>query len=141
MEKRLYGKPLMSVEQFTPSEFVSVCWYVASGDCFDELFHDDDKNGKITLGSLDEEKTSNHPSYNHRMPSSGYYNTRPNHNNTLQYNTIESDGYYYTDHNSILNIFSSGTYKSPVSGTFYSVTIDNITHYFRNVSKSSGNPS
>ena len=27
MEKRLYGKPLMSVEQFTPSEYVFVCWY------------------------------------------------------------------------------------------------------------------
>lgn len=25
MEKRLYGKPLMSVEQFTPSEYVSAC--------------------------------------------------------------------------------------------------------------------
>ena len=40
MKKNQYRKPYMAIEQFVPNAYVADCWYVAPGDCYDDLFED-----------------------------------------------------------------------------------------------------
>ncbi len=143
MEKRLYGKPLMSVEQFTPSEYVSVCWYVESGNCYNSIYHDNDHDGRYNAFTDPSENLyydNAHSSSAHRIPESGFFNTRSGHNNTKDYTTLTNDGYYYTDHKSLINWDPLG-YIGSITSPILSVEINNKTHYFRNITKAKDNPS
>ena len=73
MEKRLYGKPLMSVERFTPSEYVSLCWYIANGDCYGTLYCDTKRTDILIdyiFGIYDNGEQVSDPSHgSHRVPA------------------------------------------------------------------------
>lgn len=75
MEKKLYAKPFMGVEKFVPNEFVTACWFVLSGNCYDNLVHDiynfwgeKKPNGNWNPGAGDEALARGHGT-NHRIPS------------------------------------------------------------------------
>ena len=140
MEKRLYGKPLMSMEQFTPSEYVSVCWYIKEGDCFDNLYHDT-KTTRINYVFWEsnvygyyndgEAMCTNHGS--HRVPAETatpkWFKA-----DALPQSNITNDDKYYTGYSPV-NTLINGTlleYNGRVSGNFYScIDGGGTTHYFK----------
>ena len=126
MEKKLYAKPLMSVEQFTPSEYVATCWYVKSGSCYNALYHDI----KIVFGgnghdgiynsitSADDENMYygiSHSNTSHRIPTGNneYFNTK---NGEAIPQNIRTDNYYYTGYNWRLE------FTGNVTGEIFKVT-------------------
>ena len=73
-EKCVYNRPFMRVEQFVPNEFTSTCWYVESGNCYDNLVHDlydglgrPRPNGDWNPGGGDIALARNHGT-NHKIP-------------------------------------------------------------------------
>ena len=136
MEKRLYGKPLMSMEQFTPSEYVSLCWYIKEGDCYGNLYLDSKQTPIKVLGvtidswwgyydSGEQVSNSNHGS--HRVPAESaqvkYFK-----GNLPQ----PESGNYYTSYGDQWIDISTGTIH-PYDGkvTVYKYTHGGTTHYFK----------
>lgn len=143
MEKRLYGKPLMSVENFTPSEYVSLCWYIKEGDCYRNLYHDTQTtevwdwllfvpyqhsvSGYYDIG---EALCENHGS--HRVPAE---TTTPKwfKANVLP-QPISNDNKYYTRHTTERYNAITGNvekYSDAVTGNIYTYSDGTTTHYFK----------
>ncbi len=143
MEKRLYAKPLMSVEQFTPGEYVAACWAIKEGACFSTLYHDD-KDWRGRYNGEHENSESNLVSSNHTSHGRRVFNVEKSGN----YETVNNDGHYYvsysTEVHSILGvpIYYTYPYNIPaVSGPIYKMTDRNgVTHYF-NDKEDAGNHS
>ena len=73
MEKKLYSKPFMSVEQFTPSEYVATCWCIPEGACFTSLYHDE---GRGWYGNnYNEEHDSDENNLGHASHAKKVFNT------------------------------------------------------------------
>lgn len=124
MEKRLYGKPLMSVENFTPSEYVATCWCIPEGACFTSLYHDGDGNGRAN----ESERNNNLGHSNHSkivintktaaMPTQSI-------NDQRYYSRYETNWFFVTWYT-----FEGG---DRITGNIYSVTKGGATHYFNRV--------
>ena len=72
MKKNQYRKPYMAIEQFAPNEYVADCWYVAVGDCYDDLYADMYNRNRHEYNN-GEHIVQNHGS--HRIPTTGYFNS------------------------------------------------------------------
>lgn len=129
MEKRLYAKPFMSVEQFTPNEYVSLCWWL-DGDCFTELYHDDNKDGDYNyLTNAKEYLASNHNNYHSKIPTNKpYFNTKKGDPSPTP---VTNDNFYYTSWSTYWTFFRAYDTDSRVTGEFYSYNDGSTTHYFQ----------
>lgn len=135
MEKRLYGKPLMRVDTFTPSEYVSVCQYVKSGDCYTNLYHDTNITNFIiyqdSYGYYDNGENvygnnlfASHSSHGNLTPSDAEYFKTDDYPNNI------NDDRYYTgvDFRTLRLAYE---YTNHVSGNIYQIEVNGTTHYFR----------
>lgn len=148
MAKKLYAKPFMVKEKFVPNEYISLCWYIDEGDCFNNLYHDTntttvwdwaliipyqhDISGYFDQG---EAMCENHGS--HRVPAESatpkWFKA-----DALPQPTITNDGKYYTEYTSEKYNTITGTvhpYKGAVSGNFYSYNDGTTTHYYKKPTK------
>lgn len=149
MEKRLYNKPLMSMEQFTPSEYVSLCWYVKSGDCYQNLYHDTQTTTiwaptwtnpiatKDIYGFYNngEALQTNHGS--HRVPAetSNWFKA-----DALP-QPITNDGKYYTGYSNTFYNVANGwldQYTGNVTGKIYLIEHNGTKHYYKEPTKDGG---
>lgn len=133
MEKRLYGKPLMSMEQFTPSEYVSICWYL-DNDCIATLYHDDNGDERYT----DNESIS-HTSHS-KIPANPkpYFSTKKGDPSPT---SETNDGKYYTaisdwqwDVEWVLFVpvpYRYRAYTTKLEGKIYSYYDGSAKHYFQ----------
>ena len=134
MEKRLYGKPLMSVEQFTPSEYVAECWYVESGNCYSYLI--EDKAGIWGLGSPDNwfnpqgsdvVLARNHGT-NHALPDP---DDNPPYFRGIKPENI-NNGHFY-DYPNGYNYDTRTKYHENIKTDIYKVTYNGTDHYVKKV--------
>lgn len=118
------------MEQFTPSEYVALCWYIKSGDCYGELYYDNKTTTIPFVGrqygfynSGEQVSFSTHGS--HRVPAE-----------TAQIKYIksnslpipENDFAYYTSYDNYLVI---APYNSNSKVTVYKYFDGTTTHYFK----------
>ena len=141
MEKRLYGKPLMSMEQFTPSEYVALCWYIKSGDCYENLYHDTEETTIFQIGwppidliygyyDSGEALCTNHGS--HRVPAET--STPKWFKANVLPQPITNDNKYYTGHRTVRYNRLTGNleqYTGAVTGNIYTYYDGTTTHYFK----------
>lgn len=132
MEKRLYGKPLMSMEQFTPSEYVTGCWYVESGMCYDYLIHD--RGGRYGQGDPD---NYYNPQGNDVVLAQGHGTKHPLPNNNTYFKDEEkpdniNNGNYY-DYPNGYNYIIRTRYHAQVTSDIFKVTYDGKDHYVKKI--------
>lgn len=72
MDKKVYNKPSLKLEIFTPNEYIATCWYIAEGDCYSGIIYKDN-DGSFQANKLPPSINANHGS--HRVPASGYFRT------------------------------------------------------------------
>ena len=140
MEKRLYGKPLMSVEQFTPNEYVADCFYIKGSQIFSELYHDLYKNGLNRYGTYNwlnhagEEDVTTPTADRIPAETGTYINGTP----PTEVTGINTDGNKYYEHRE-----SSGfnpDYYDQVT-KLYTYVYDGKTYYLRDYVDKGGNHS
>ena len=73
MDKKVYNKPSLKLEIFTPNEYIATCWYIAEGDCYSGPIYQDTNdtfknNDNYTILNL-----SNHGTHN--VPANGFFRT------------------------------------------------------------------
>ena len=138
MEKRLYGKPLMGLEQFTPSEYVSICWYL-DDDCLATLYHDDNGDERYNyLTNPGENKYGGTHSSHARIPSEPkpYFSTKKGDPSPT---SVINDQRYYTGYTErtewimfvIPVTICEYTSGQKVTGDIYSYNDGTTTHYFQ----------
>ena len=129
MEKRLYGKPLMSLEQFTPSEYVATCWCIPEGACFTSLYYD--KAG--WFGIRNENHDNGEQNLGHATHGKIVFNTdveaKPTSNDNI------NDGNYWDYYSTYyFGPIPVSPYHEKISGNIFNVTDKNgVTHYFNQV--------
>ena len=73
MDKKVYNKPSLKLEIFTPNEYIATCWYIAEGDCWNVLFYKDaDGDGRYKNEGTEDLRI--HDSHG-RLPVQGFYKT------------------------------------------------------------------
>lgn len=72
MDKKVYNKPSLKLEIFTPNEYIASCWYIAEGDCYSDIIYKDNDE-YFQANKLPPSINANHGS--HRVPASGYFRT------------------------------------------------------------------
>ncbi len=138
MEKRLYGKPLMRVDTFTPSEYVSVCWYVKSGDCYRNLYHDtqisyvwfSNQYGYYNDGENVYSATSRTLSHTHDYdihPSNQPYFQTENYPQPI----INDNKCYTSMEYHLISGWNGFEYTNPVSGKIYTIDFNGTKHYYK----------
>ncbi len=147
MEKELYSKPFMSVELFKPNEYVALCWYVKSGECYNSLYHDiynslgqsghDGYYNGILHPEEDMYYNKSHSSTAHRIPSDAnkWLHQEPT--------AISNDGYYYLGYEGKITWTGwRDVYNNNLSSTagIYLVVDGSNTHYVKSY-ESAGNHS
>ena len=148
MKKRLYSKPFMSVEQFTPSEYVALCWYIAEGDCYTTLYHDT-QTTTVWDAQFGIPPVYSHGVYGYFDSGEDVYNGSshgshrvPAENAQVKYfkaealpSPITNDGKYYTGYENVrYNILTGNVnqYTGNVSDNIYMYNAGSTTHYFKN---------
>lgn len=147
MAKKLYAKPFMMKEKFVPNEYISLCWYIDEGDCFNNLYHD---TNTTTIWD---------PSWSNPLATRqiyGYYDTNEalctNHGShrvpaetaTPKWfkadalpQPIANDEKYYTGYSSEFYNLANGyldKYNGNVTGNIYNYN----GHYFKKPTKAGG---
>ena len=145
MEKRLYNKPLMSVEQFTPNEYVADCFYIKGEQIFSELYHDLYKNGLGNYG------TYNWSNLNHggeedvttptadRIPANTgtYINGAP----PTEVTGINTNGNKYYEHHEAPGLFNPNPDYYDQVTTLYTYVYNGNTYYLSDYVDKGGNHS
>lgn len=128
---REYQKPMMKVETFTSNEFISACWYVESGNCYDNLCQDlhgtwgiGGPHGRWNPQGGDLELARNHGT-NHRLPESenNYFKV----DEVPEPQNINNDHFY--DYPNLWSIQSN--FHAKITTPIYSYTSGGTTHYFK----------
>lgn len=136
MDKKVYNKPSLKLEVFTPNEYIATCWYIAEGDCYTvNILKDEDdiynNNEPYTIWT----DLANHGS--HRVPENGYFRDEGPNAVSLPEPTTPSEYWYYDDG-------VSGMPKNKHSWTevgwkriqsYY--LLPGTTHYFKEISYAS----
>ena len=70
MDKKVYNKPSLKLEIFTPNEYIATCWYIAEGDCFNRIYVMPN-NGKVKYGDA----IYTHDAHSYNVPNDGHFKT------------------------------------------------------------------
>jgi len=97
MDKKVYNKPSLKLEIFTPNEYIATCWYIAEGDCYSGTIYTDKDDNKETFRPKNLPSFFNRGHGSHRVPDKGYFRTDGS-NPVLepQKNTVPSSEYWWT---------------------------------------------
>ena len=137
MDKKVYNKPSLNLEVFTPNEYIASCWYIAEGDCLNGIIYKDvdDSFQKNDLNNMDKWNLSGHDE--HRVPESGYF--RDEGPNAVTPDSQQGGDHWYYGR-TISGINNNKPQKwldhgfHPIT-TYYKVVVDGTTHYFEKISK------
>lgn len=135
--KNEYHRPLMSVERFTPNEFINACWYVEKGNCYVNLVQDvhgvwgiggpnggwNPDGGDLTL-ARDHDNT-------HRIPGE---NATPKYfrEDEVTIPTNMNDGKNFYDRPVWWGVASS--FDNKITTPIYKVTYNSQDHYVKKIS-------
>ena len=70
MDKKVYNKPSLKLEVFTPNEYIATCWYIKAGDCFKRIYRGTD-GAKIKY----EDAIYTHTAHSNNVPNEGHFKT------------------------------------------------------------------
>ena len=72
MDKKVYNKPSLKLEIFTPNEYIASCWFVDKNKCYNNIFEDTNNNGSYHHNDDRGFLFQNHNNSSHRVPETGY---------------------------------------------------------------------
>lgn len=115
MDKKVYNKPVMVAETFTPNNFVSTCdwWMVKTNNQISTYYHDNDKDGNYESG----EEINIIPIYFQYSENNEYLSIN-NDNDIATLNTQTNDGYFYDGYNTANNKYQN---KNNYNGNVYKI--------------------
>ena len=141
MDKKQYRKPIIGFEQFAPNQYVADCWFVAEGDCYEELYADNLENG--TYGRYDnnyrrrvnEHIVQNHGS--HKIPTNGFLKSdvTPEPTKPIDYNYYIFNGEFEPEDETPYDL-NQGGIKLFTQVYPYKFEYEGVTHYLKQISYS-----
>lgn len=78
MDKKVYNKPSLKLEIFTPNEYIASCWFVDKNKCYNNVYEDTDQDGKAHASKDNGFIFQNHNNSSHRVPETGYIKSDTN---------------------------------------------------------------
>ncbi len=127
MDKKVYNKPSLKLEIFTPNEYIASCWYIKEGDCYKYLYINDAKpDNKINQN--DTQLVSGHTHLG-KVPSGDNAVFKTHGDAPLTPEEITTNGNYYFSNN---NYYPEISITSRVN-SLYKVTYEGVTHYFKEI--------
>lgn len=137
MDKKVYNKPSLKLEIFTPNEYIASCWYIAEGDCLNTIIYKDNNNyfKMKDIANMDKWDLSAHG--RHRVPKSGYFRDEgPNAVSKPSPTAGNQYWYYGGDFNNIPGnsdqYWTNHNFKTLEN--YYSLEVDGVYHYFTKIS-------
>ena len=129
----------MGFEQFTPNQYVADCWFVAPGDCYDDLYEDFLVDKTQRPSQYEHYNEGEHVAINHgshRLPQSGWFDSNivPVPSASISYSfwisNVVFDEYGLYDG---LSYNLDGQF-SRITTPVYKFEYNGETHYLKNIS-------
>ncbi len=130
MDKKVYNKPSLKLEIFTPNEYIASCWFIAEGDCYKRIYR----------GNQGDNVKYNNAYYIHdthsNVPSEGHFKTEGEGDNVAQYYEHTATNWYAYDGGN----WGNGNKKLGSEGftiieKYYEYIDGNVTHYFKTINE------